>query len=143
MNIPRIALLVSIGSCALGCGGTAQSLIDARKSVQEAFNAAEAAFDGKDFAVAEKEYTNALEAGGLYPDLLDIAMVKRAVSRANLGNLDQAMADLTELERYAMQMDLVYAAQSFVLAKQGKKREASAAWNKARQINRAVEQYSD
>ena len=116
--------------------------METRKSAQEAFNAAEAAFDGKDFSLAEKEYTAALE-GGLNIDSLDTAGVKRAVSRAELGNLDQAMADLVEWEQNAMQMDLVYAAQSYVLEKQGDTKQAKAAWKKARRINRRVRKFGD
>ncbi len=142
MNICRFALLVSIGSCVLGCGGSSQSRVELRKSAQEAFKAAEAAFAGKDFSAAEKEYTAALE-GGLHIDHLDTAGVKRAVSRAELGDLDQAMADLVEWEQNAMEMDLVYAAQSYVFEKQGKTKESRAAWKKARRINRRVRKFGD
>lgn len=137
MNTIRFALLFSIGSCVLGCGGSSPSREGVRKSAKDAFNAAETAFDAKDFSTAEKEYAAAL-GGGLYIDLIDTARVKQAVSRAELGDLDQAMADLVEMERDAMEMDLVYSAQSYVLAKQGESGKSKAAWKKARRINRRV-----
>ena len=143
MNISLIALLASLALCALGCGGSTQDAVNVRLSAKESYEAAEEAFEAKDFSLAEKKYANALEGGGLYPDLIETAWVMRAISRAELGDVDQALNDLNELEHHAMQLDIVYAAQSFVLAKKGDSRGASVAWNKARRINRAVKKFSD
>jgi tetratricopeptide (TPR) repeat protein len=140
MILSRLALLVSIAAFTLGCGGSKQAATDARLSASESFQAAEDAFDRKEFSLAESEYSNALK-GGLYIDLLDTALAKRAVSRAELGNLDQALQDLNEQERRAVQLDIVYAAKSYVLGKQGKTSESRAAWSKAQRINRSIQEF--
>lgn len=142
MNTIRLAFLLSIGSCVLGCGGSSQSREDIRKTAQESFNAAETSFEGKDYTAAEKEYTVAL-GGGLNIDYLDKAAVKRAICRAEMGDIDQATADLNEWEQKALQLDLVYAAQSYVFEKQGKSKEAREAWNKAKRINKNVQKLGD
>jgi hypothetical protein len=73
--------------------------------------------------------------------LISEAHVKRAICAAAMGDIPAANAELDKMARTAP--DLVYAARSYVLIKQGKKKAAKAAWAKARRINPSVEKFKD
>jgi hypothetical protein len=60
--------------------------------------------------------------GRLYGDLADTAYVRRAVCLAELGDMPAAHTALDELEQGAPNLDQVYAARSFVLGKEGRKK---------------------
>jgi tetratricopeptide (TPR) repeat protein len=131
------AILIAI---TLGCGSSAERA-GSRESAAESYNTATTAFENKDFAAAAEQFTAAIDARGLNPDQYADAFLKRAVANATLANYDAAHADLDMLERGAPNLDEVYAARAFVLLKQGKRTEAQAAFNKAKQINPQVKPF--
>ncbi len=137
----RLVQPVLIVVCTLGCGKSEKQLASHRRSAQQAFDAGVVAFENRDFAVAEQELTSALEFGGLYGDLVDTARATRAVSVAAQGNFEAAHAFLNEMEQSTLEKDILYAARSYVLYKQGKKKAAKAAWSKARRVNRYVKRF--
>jgi len=127
-----------------GCGsGTSPSIIETRRSAQQAYDEGLKAFASKDFPTAEQRFTEALEAGGLYPDLYDTARANQVVAMAAQGKVEAALIALAKLEDNAEQKDLVFAAHSYLLKKQGKTKEARVAWARARRINRYVKKYTD
>ena len=143
MNLLRYGIFATLLLLVVvGCGSSKQVAID-RRSAQQAFDEGVASFAKKDYEPAMMHLDHALETPGLYPDLFTEAHVKRAICAAALGDIPSAIAELDEMARIAPELDLVYAARSYVFAKQGKKKAAKAAWVKARRINRAVEKFTD
>jgi tetratricopeptide (TPR) repeat protein len=141
----RIAAFAAFASCAAlllaGCGGGVKG-VD-RESAYGSIARAETAFAARDFATAATEFQEALKVGGLNVDAYCDASVKLAVSLGATQKFDEAHALLDKLAAGAPNMDLVYAARSFVLAKQGKAAEANAALANARRLNRAVAPFAD
>jgi hypothetical protein len=135
-----IFLLVAIVA---GCSYPGEKQEDARRVAAESYNAGLTAFNSKDFASAEPKLTQALNAGGLNPDHLVDATIKRAVCWARAGKSGEAIAELDKMETWGVGPDALYAARSYVLAKQGKGAESRAALAKAKQFNRAVQEFKD
>ena len=131
--------------CSLvGCGrGTSPAVVETRLSAQQAYDEGVEAFQSKDFSTAEQRLTEALEAGGLYSDLFDLARARQVVAMAAQGKIEEAQAALAIFEANALEKDLVFSTRSYVLRKQGKKKESKAAWARARRINRYVKRFAD
>ena len=140
------ALLVRtslVASLSLGCSSPADKLEDVRRSAQAEYDAAETDFSGRNYAAAGPKFDAALTLGGLNPDLYCEATVKRAVCWAATGKTAEAISELDRLEPGAPNLDQIYAAKSYALAKQGKAAESRAALAKARQANRTVQEFKD
>lgn len=133
-------LLVAIVA---GCSYPGEKQEDARRVAAEAYNAGLTAFTSKDYAAAEPKLTEAIDAGGLNPDLLVDATIKRAVCWARGGKSAEAIVELDKMETWGVSPDALNAARSYVLAKQGKVAESRAALAKAKQFNRAVQEFKD
>lgn len=126
-----------------GCSYPGESQEDARRAAAEAYNVGLTAFNSKDFTAAEPALTQAMDVGGLNPDLLVDATIKRAVCWAATNKPGEALAELDKMETWGVSPDELNAARSYVLAKQGKVAESRAALAKARQFNRAVQEFKD
>jgi hypothetical protein len=138
-----LTLALTVTASTIGCSSPADKLEDVRRTAQEEFDAAMTAFNARDYAAAEARFAAALKLGGLYPDLYCEATVKQAVCWAAAGKTTEAMSELDRLEPGAPNLDQIYAARSYVLAKQGKAAESRAAFAKARQLNRTVAEIKD
>ena len=138
-----LTLASVVAASVVGCSSPADKLEDVRRTAQEEFDAAMTAFNARDYAAAETKLAAALKLGGLYPDLYCEAAVKQAVCWAAAGKTTEAMSELDRLEQGAPNLDQIYAARSYVLAKQGKVAESRAALAKARQLNRTVSEFKD
>jgi hypothetical protein len=99
------------------------------------------AFEQANYSAAAPDLELGVKSGGLSPDAYCSAAVKLAVCYAADGKFDEANTLLDQLERGAPNMDEVYAARSYVLKKQGKAVESRAALAKARQRNRAIQEF--
>ena len=126
--------LVCLSAWLVGCGSQAQQ-VENRQTAAQSHQEGVASFSGKDYPAAQQQLTAAIEAGDLPVDLYVDAHVKRAVANAVLGDYDQAHADLDKMEQGALDLDVVFAARSFVLEKEGKQAASKAAWSEARRIN--------
>ncbi|MEM9351773.1 MAG: hypothetical protein AAGA92_02055 [Planctomycetota bacterium] len=142
MHHPR-ALISWICMAALlpGCGGTPADVVSNREASAKACEEAEQAFKKGDFQTAKSKFEAAFEIGNLQLDLYAEALVKHAVCMAGVGEVEQAARKLDELEQQPIPEDLILSARSFVLEKQGKKRDAKLAWSRARKINRMVPKF--
>lgn len=138
-----LTLAAVAAASVVGCSSPADKLEDVRRTAQEEFDAAMTAFNARDYAAAEAKLAAALKLGGLYPDLYCEAAVKQTVCWAAAGKTTEAMSELDRLEPGAPNLDQIYAARSYVLAKQGKVAESRAALAKARQLNRTVSEFKD
>jgi len=137
------ALLMCL-TCFCGCnGGTSAELTGTRVHAQKSYSDGAEAFANRNYVAAEDNLAAAYESGGLNLDMLCDAGVKLAVCRSASGRFDEAHQLLDSLEHGAPNMDEVYAARSYILRKQGKRTEALAAWNDARQLNRGVPEFRD
>mgnify|MGYP002626071968 CR=1 FL=1 len=141
----RTSLLA--GCCAFaiaGCGsGSSSEVIASRESAQKAYDQAMGAMEQKNYPVAKPLFDQAIDSGYLYLDLLTSAYINRAVCSAAAGEFAAAHADLDAMKDAPVSGDKLLAARSFVLEKQGKSREARAAWSQARRINRFVQKYGE
>jgi hypothetical protein len=126
-----------------GCGSAGNEHGDARAAAYAAYNEATAAFKSKDYAAAEPKLASALESRLLNPDVFCEATVLRSVCLASTGKYDEATAALDSLGPGASNIDQIFAARSYILAKQGKLAESRAALAKARQANRTVAEFKD
>jgi tetratricopeptide (TPR) repeat protein len=137
-GILTVALLAAVG-----CNSPDSRLIDQRGLAYAAMANGEAAFAAKDYKKAAESFKQAIETGVLNPDLYADASVKLAVSFGATDQFDPALALLEQLEQNAPNLDQIYAARSYVLAKQGKAAESRAALAKARQFNRSAQEFKD
>jgi hypothetical protein len=126
---------------AVGCGSTAAEHETGRKAAYAAYNEALRAYDAKNYSAAEPQFTAAIEARGLNPDIYCSAVAKRAACWAVAGKLPEALAELEQLGPAASNMDEILALQSFIFKKQGKAAEARAAFAKARRINPRIQEF--
>ena len=143
----RSGLIASLASVALivstvGCDSSGK-LAASRESAYQSCKEADAAFENQDYQVARDLFTQAIDSGSLNIDVYVSSMIKRAVCFAALGDIDGAHAELDKVEQGPSDMDLVYSARSYVFAKEGRKKEAKAAWSRARRINRGVHKFQD
>ena len=128
---------------AIGCSYPGEKQEDARRVAAKAYDAGLTAFAAKDYAGAGSALTQAIDAGGLNPDLYIDASIKRGVCWGATGKPAEALEALQQIESWGESRDAVYAARSYVLAKQGKAAESRAALAKARQYNRTVQEFKD
>jgi tetratricopeptide (TPR) repeat protein len=126
---------------AAGCSAPGSENEDARVSAYAANADGLKAFAAKDYATAEPALVSAVDAGVLNPDIYCQAIVRIAVCRGAAGKYDEALAELDKLGPAAPNQDEIFAARAFILAKQGKAADARTALAKARQINRAVQEF--
>jgi tetratricopeptide (TPR) repeat protein len=131
-----LLVLASVVLC--GCGGSEKRAALDRAQANKACSEAEAAFEKRDYQAALDGFTAAIESGWLHPDRLSSAHLRRAVSRAAVGDPAAALAELDELAKFGEDPSAVLAARAFVLKKQGKAAEANAAFQQARRLNPAV-----
>jgi len=123
----------------VGCGESEKEY--SRESAIALFSEGKEALEQGDYPTAQSKLTEAVEMGWLNPDFTGKAMVLITVAVAAQGNYDEAHSKLDELEKEPIPADIVLSARSYVLQKQGKKRQAKLAWNKARRINRSVPKF--
>jgi tetratricopeptide (TPR) repeat protein len=132
----QLALMAGICACTcllLGCG-TDES-VDQRQQGSQAFVAGNEAFAQRKFTEAVEALTKAIESGALPVDSYCEAMVKRTIAYAQLGQFEQALADLDKLAQGTPDMASVHAARSFIFRKQGKAAEADREFALARRYN--------
>ena len=141
-KLPKILALALLAVPIAGCStGTPEEVIESRKAAQKAFDDALQAVSSKDFVAAKTLLDQAIDSGKLYHDAISPAHINRAICSAMAGDFESAHADLDKMERGAPNLDEIFAARSFVFQKQGKTREAKAAWAKARRVNRYVRKF--
>ena len=133
----RRCAVLCFGLALLGCG----SQVEDRSDVMASYNVGIEAFAKDQHEEANKAFTAAIDRGGLAVDQFVDAHVRRAVSRAKLGNAAGAHADLDVVEQGAPNLDVVYAARAFVLQSEGKSSEAAAMMSKARARNPDVKAF--
>lgn len=138
----REAMLLCMGLAA-GCSYPGEKQEDIRRAAANAYNTGLAAFASKDYATAEASLSQAIDAGGLNPDLFADASIKRAVCWAATGKQAEALESLQKIEPWGENQDAVYAARSYILAKQGKAAESRAALARARRLNPRVQEFKD
>ena len=127
-----------------GCGsGTSSEVIASRETAQQVYDHAMEAMEQKNYAVAKPLFDQAIDSGHLYLDLLTSAHINRAVCSAAAGDFAAAHADLDAMKDAPVSGDQLLAARSFVLEKEGKNREARAAWSQAQRINPNVTKYGE
>jgi len=136
-------LVIFVILALVGCGESKQQVAEQRLSAQQAYDQANEAFASQDYQAAKTLYEQAVATGRLFGDLVGTARVKQAICLAKLDDLTAAHAALNELEQGAPNLDEIFAARSYVLAKQGKKKAAKVAWAKARRFNYSVKKISD
>lgn len=125
----------------LGCSKPVEQSADIREQSAAAFAQGIAAFDRKEFESAGELLSQAMQ--GVSIDQYSEAAVKRTVCWAAAGKQQEALAELDRLEANAPNLDQVFAARAYLLAKQGKVAESRTALAKAKQLNRSVQEFKD
>lgn len=138
----RYAAFMTI-AMVVGCGDAGSQHADARTAAYAAVNEGNAAFNSRDYTSAEPKLASAIASQLLNPDVYCEASVRHAVCLGSARKFDEALAELDAIGPGAPNIDQIYAARSYVLAKQGKAAESRAALAKARQANRAVQEFKD
>ena len=140
---PALRFLLALIISAAGCGNSPELPEQVRVGAQQSLKEGLAAFESRDYATALAKLDEAIASGGVYSGSIVDARVKRAVALAATGDAAAANSELDELEQNAPDLDLIYAARSYILAKQGKAAEARAALAQARRYNRTVQEFKD
>jgi len=140
-TISRVAV-VGVACCVAltGCGGSSE-IADRRQQASALADEGLTAFQNRDYATAVAKLSDPVDHGGLNVDAYCSAAVKLTVAYAHEGKYAEAEALLGKLEQGAPNLDEVYAARAFLLAKQGKAGEARTALAKARQFNRRIQEF--
>ncbi|MCA9264234.1 MAG: hypothetical protein KDA60_10320 [Planctomycetales bacterium] len=136
MWLPRYFLLC-FWFVLLGCGPVAappHTIADAQKAYDDALTAAQS---GDDQRVVDL-LTVALDSQVLNADQAGMALLHRAVARANLKAFPAAHADLDEAGPGVAEEDL-YIVRHYVLTQEGKPSEAAAALSQAKKFNPDVQ----
>lgn len=141
----RIAASLSMALVLLtaGCRRSNELAEDKRVTARQAYNEGVTALEGRKYTVARDKLQEAISSGAVYSGSIVDARVRLAVATAGAGDLQTASMQLDDLEQNAPELDLVFAAKAYVLAKQGKAAESRAALAKARQYNRSVQEFKD
>ena len=113
------------------------------RAVEDLYQDGDAAFEQGSWAEAEENYTAALSARGLHPDLYVDVLIKRAVSRAHLSDFARAHEDLALASEGAVSVERIHAARAFVYESEGKIAEADAEMAQAREIDPSVEPFTN
>lgn len=127
----------------VGCRRSNELAEDKRVAARQAYNEGVTALESRQYAVARDKLQEAISTGAIYSGSIVDAKVRLAVATAGAGDLSTASTQLNDLEQNAPELDLVFAAKAYVLAKQGKAAESRAALAKARQYNRTVQEFKD
>lgn len=137
------SLLIALAFITAGCRRSNELSEDKRVAAREAYNEGVAALESRQYAVARDKLQEAISSGAIYSGSIVDAKVRLAIATAGTGDLPAASTQLDDLERNAPELDMVFAAKAYVLAKQGKAAESRAALAKARQYNRSVQEFRD
>ncbi len=129
-------LFLLIPALLCGCVGSASSssVASSEGSVTKGVEAAEKA----DWATAETELSAAISAGSLQPDMAEKALLNLARARIELGKLDDAAKDISQLEQGAAEMDQVWLVKCVLALKKGDAAGAKTAFAEAKKLNPAV-----
>lgn len=119
---------------ASGCQSSSAKPTEIARS-ESAYEQGANAFKSGNYSLACDEFTKAIDAPGLNPDLLIDALLKRSRCLSELREFDNAEIDVDRAEKAASEMDKVFLARSFLLKKQGDSAGARAEFEKARQID--------
>ena len=133
---------VALGMLACGCSSAqipATSVADSEKNLASAVQA----FTASDFASGAQLAGQAIDGGGLSPDLYVQALLVRAASRAAQANFDEALADLDIAAQGAAEMDKVHGLRSLVLTAKGDVAAAAEELNKAKLCNKNLKLPTD
>ncbi len=132
----RCVLLSLCLATVLACGCDGQTVAPATAlKAQSAYDAGLEAFTGGNYGNALTDFNTAIESPGLTPDLLVDALLKRAQCHAEAGAFDAALADISQAEIGATELDQLHFVRGSVLNKKGDAQAAQAEFEKARQIN--------
>jgi Tfp pilus assembly protein PilF len=138
----RFVVLGAVCCVALaGCGRQSKQVASRREQASALAGEGLTAFQNRDFATAIAKLSDPVDHGGLNVDAYCSAAVKLAVAYGHEGKYPEAEALLLKLEQGAPNLDEIYAARAFLLAKQGKAGESRAALAKARQYNRTIKEF--
>jgi tetratricopeptide (TPR) repeat protein len=135
-------LVLALLTSSFGCGGGTTLQENKRQSAAQAYEKADQAFKAQNFSEAKVAYDECLN-GGLPADLVGPARVRRAICLAESGDSTAANEEIKALEAAAPNLDEVFAAKSYILAKQGKTAESQAAWAQAVRYNRSVQKFGN
>jgi predicted negative regulator of RcsB-dependent stress response len=130
----RTVAVVALLTClSAGCkkGLSKTKVTDSESS----FDAGVAAMEQKNYQEAAKQFTQALDTGGLNADLRSDALLKRAKAYIELKEFDKATADLNEVEPHAPDVALVHQLRGDLYLGQSKKAEARKEYDQARKFN--------
>lgn len=127
-----VVLILTLAGCGQGEDSGQVALSEA------SVDAGLKAFEERRWEEAEQQLSTAIGNGGLFPDLAEAAIRSLAVSRIHLGKLEEAEADLQQLEQGATEMDLFWLARAELALKKGDTAAAKQAIAEARKVNRTV-----
>lgn len=117
-----------------GCSGDQLSESDLATS-QQSFDAATSAFQSKQFAAAETEFTNAISHGGLNADALAEAFLLRAEARIELKKLNEARADIDAVAPGAPDLSRLHQLKGLIGIAEGNLAVARQEFTAARKLN--------
>jgi len=129
-------LMVMVLCQTLGCGS--RVTVDDNRSSQVAFDEALNLVDSGSYAQALPLLDKAIASGGLSADFFATALLLRSRCHCDAGDLEKAKADLEHADQGSPSPAQLQLTKGFLLAKQGKKTEADAAFKAAKKVDPSI-----
>ena len=124
----------------LSCGCSSEQIPSSSIAAsQSSYDEGIAAFEASDFSTADAGLTNAISNSGLDPDQMADALLKRAVARKELGQLEEALADVAAAEPGAPDLSVVYQIRGNIRIAQGDLAAAKQNYAEAKKLNPRIQ----
>ena len=141
MNISRrlcapLFALALLSSLIMGCSSAARE--GDNRSAQMSFDEAVPLIDSGNYQQALPLLEKSIAAGGLSADMYSVALLLRSRCYSDKGNVELAQADLDHAEQGSPNAAQLLLAKGTLLAKQGKKTEADAAFKAAKKADSSI-----
>jgi len=140
-DILRTGLVIVLGTAIVGCGSPARQA-QSRQTAAASYAEGVTALESRDYSGAVEHLSAALESGWLGYSTIP-AYAKRAIANAALGNYDAAHADLDTASQGEGDTAEIHVVRTYVFEKQGKAKEAKAAWYEAKKLDRRAKKIKD
>lgn len=120
----------------IGCGSKVRE--NDNRTAQMSFDEAVPLVDSGDYKQALPLLEKSISAGGLSADMYAVALLLRSRCYSETGNVEKAQADLDHAEQGSPNAAQLLLAKGTLLAKQGKKAEADAAFKAAKKADPSI-----
>ncbi len=125
-----------LGCGMLGCGSQVRE--NDNRTAQMSFDEAVPLVDSGNYKQALPLLEKSISAGGLSADMYALALLLRSRCHSEMGDIEKAQADLDHAEQGSPNAAQLLLGKGTLLAKQGKKAEADAAFKAAKKADPSI-----